>query len=114
MFESDRRSCEVMLRLCKPETITEPEYIIFKLNHRLSKLGKDVDSLFNMLDEDKGGTISREEFLAKARVYMDMPISDNDLGKAFNYIDADNDNLINKEEFCVAVNFTSYQNKQKS
>lgn len=107
-FESDRRTLELMFRLIKPENITEPDYIIFKVLHRLSKLGKDVESLFNQIDSDHDGNITREEFLHGAKYAIEMPISKTDLGKAFDYVDVNSDNVISHEEFCAAVNFTSF------
>lgn len=88
-FESDRRTLQLILRLCKPEAITEPDYILFKLCHRLSKLGKDADSIFNGIDQDNDNSIGREEFVSGIKTALEIPISGLDLGKAFDYIDAD-------------------------
>jgi Ca2+-binding EF-hand superfamily protein len=107
-FESDRRTLELMFRLIKPENITEPDYIIFKVLHRLSKLGKDVETLFQQIDTDHDGQITRDEFLHGAKYAIEMPISKVDLGKAFDYVDTNSDDTISREEFTAAVNFTAF------
>jgi len=64
LFEKDSRSGQLMLKLCKPLKVSEPEYVIFKLCHKISKKAVDVDSVYDALDTDLDGFITREEFCA--------------------------------------------------
>jgi hypothetical protein len=47
VFEDDKKGRELMYQRIKPEFISEPEFITFKICYRLSKLGKTPEEIFS-------------------------------------------------------------------
>ena len=70
-----------------------------------TKGGANVRKLFTLVDRDKGGTLSLEEFTRAIRRGKITPklISDRDLKALFKAIDADGNGTLDVEEFVEFV-----------
>jgi hypothetical protein len=108
MFESDKKSGELMMKQCRPEAISEPEFVIFKMCHKLAKMGKEPEHLFAHLDEENASMLNRESFGRKAKAFIEIPISEDDMTAVFDFIDGNKDGEISREEFMDIFNLEKF------
>lgn len=101
------------MKLCSPEGISDEEFIIFKICHRMHTLNQDAEKLFQIIDEDGNGHIDRDEFGKKAKEIMDLTISVDDITKVFDFMDTDRDGKITLEQFSDIVNLDTWAENAK-
>lgn len=113
LFENDRRSGELMLKLVQPSAIQMIDYLIFKLCHKMSKLGLNIDGLFSMLDPHSFGYIDERDFITKSRRELELWVSSEDLSNLFRSL-SDGHRELNREMFCSKINYKQYLERCKS
>ena len=113
LFENDRRSGELMLKLLQPTGVGMIDYLTFKLCHKMAKLGLNVDGLFSMLDPHGFGYIDERDFVTKSRRELEMWISGEDLSTLFRHL-SDGQKEINRGTFTGKVNVKVYLEHCKS
>jgi len=103
-----------MMKLVCPVGVSDVEFIIFKICHKMAKLGLDAEKVFNMIDENGDGTLDRGEFGKKAKELCHLPISVEDITKVFDHIDTDRNGSVVMEEFKDFVSIHHYEINSKS
>ncbi|CAG9319758.1 unnamed protein product [Blepharisma stoltei] len=114
MFSNDRESGTQTLEHLKPPNVTDEEFVIYKICHRMSKLGKTPEGIFNILDRDGGGSIDCIEFVRGTYSALDLWISQSTIKKLFEKIDKDGSGDLSKDEFCKWISLKYMQDCNKS
>ena len=104
IFSSDKESGTKALDLLKPALVSVEDYVAFKICHKMAKLGKTPEMIFNILDKDKGGTIDPNEFLTGTKEDLDLWIPDSMLEKLLKSLTNTENNEITKEAFMSRIN----------
>jgi len=107
LFENDRRSGEQLLRLLQPESVELTDYVLFRLCHKMAKLGLNTDGIFGMLDRDGTGSVSEVEFVRGARRGLELWIAAEDLSRTYQWLAAGAAQL-SKEAFQSKIVFKTY------
>lgn len=113
IFESDRRSSEQMLKLLQPASVDTVDYVIFRICHKVSKLGIPLESVFALLDKDGSGSLNEMEFVKVSRRALDLWMPMEDLSLCFRAI-TNGAKEMTKEMFLERINYKSYLKNCKS
>lgn len=108
MFEQARDYGQLLLSLIKPAAIDVSDFIIFKICHKMAKLGLTPESLYDLIDAKKEQNLLREEFIQGVQQTMDLWVDRADLLTLFSLIDRNTSETVSKEEFVLKINFDSY------
>ena len=113
IFAGDRESGTKALELMKPDLVGIEEYVIFRICHKMAKLGSTPESIFNTLDKDGGGSISSKELNEGLRRDLDLWVSEANINKLMEMLDSDGTGDLSKEEFMVRVNMKTFNEWSK-
>jgi hypothetical protein len=113
IFEGDRRSSELMLKLIQPSGIETVDYVVFRLCNKISKQGITLENAFLALDKDGRGAITESEFVRATRRVLELWVSVEDLSLLFRMI-TNGAREMTKEMFLAKINFKSYPENCKS
>ena len=108
IFEHCQDYGQLMLKLIKPAAIDVNDFIIFKICHKMAKLGLTPESLYDLIDTKKEQNLLREEFIQGVQQTMDLWVDRADLQSLFSLIDRNTSETMSKEEFVLKINFDSY------
>ena len=111
-FDNDRDSGELALQLMRPSQVTLVDFILFKICHKMAKLGMREEAVFSMIDLDGGGTIDREEFVEGIRTSLDLWVSTSDILEAFEALTSEQE--MTRDLFLEKCSFSWYQQAVKS
>lgn len=113
IFEGDRRSSELMLKLIQPSGIETVDYVVFRLCNKISKQGITLENAFLALDKDGRGAISESEFVRASRRSLELWVPAEDLSLCFRMVTSGAREMT-KEMFLSKINFKSYLENCKS
>lgn len=68
-------------------------------------MGKQPKDIFAMLDRDKTGTVSTEEFVKGLKLYLDLWLQPSEITNLLNYIDEESTGAIDYNEFVDKIGF---------
>lgn len=114
MFSNDRESGVQVLEHLKPPTVSDEEFVTYKICHRMSKLGKTSEGIFGLLDRDGGGTLDSTEFSRGTVGALDLWISQRSIKAFFDKIDTTKRGEINKDQFMKFINIKILQECNRS
>ncbi|CAG9335791.1 unnamed protein product [Blepharisma stoltei] len=114
MFSFDRESGTLALELIKPESVSDEDFVAYKICHKMAKLGKTPEAIFNMLDKDAGGTIDVNEFITGTRDDLDLWITDKVVGKFMASLAGNENGEISKETFMKKINMKNLMEWNRS
>ena len=103
LFAGDREAGLKALELLKPENVTHEDFVAFKICHKMAKLGKTPEMIFNLLDKDHGGTIDSQEFITGTKDDLDLWISDENVKKLMAQLDTEGKGEVSKEAFMEKI-----------
>ena len=104
----DKESGTRALELMKPDNISEEEFVLYKICHKMSKLGSTPADIFGVLDTDGGGTISKGEFIKGIKKNLDLWIPEATIGKLFVNLNPGSSGEITKEIFLSKINMKTF------
>ena len=104
LFQDDPSGGEMALELIKPEKVSVEDYVAYKICHKMAKIGKTPEMIFNLLDKDAGGTVDCKEFISGTKGDLDLWISDGNVEKLMEALDANHSKEISKESFMSKIN----------
>mmetsp|Transcript_29492 Transcript_29492/g.29221 ORF Transcript_29492/g.29221 Transcript_29492/m.29221 type:complete len:1237 (+) Transcript_29492:328-4038(+) len=103
-FATDKESGTLALELIKPEAVGLDNYVAYMITHKMAKMGKTPEMIFNVLDKDGGGSISTTEFIAGVKQDLDLWISDANIQQLLQSLDKDGSGELEKTEFTGRIN----------
>lgn len=112
-FDNDKESGELALQLLRPHNVSLAEFVLFKICHKMAKMGLTEEALFSLIDLDGGGTIDKEEFVEGVRSSLDLWITRDHVVEVFNTL-TEGQAEMTREAFLSRCNFTWYQVAVKS
>ena len=112
-FDNDKESGELALQLLRPSSVSLAEFVLFKICHKMAKMGLTEEALFSLIDLDGGGTIDKEEFVEGVRSSLDLWITREHVVEVFNTL-TEGQAEMTREAFLSRCNFTWYQVAVKS
>lgn len=104
LFPDDHDGGEKVLELIRPEKVRIEDFVAYKICHKMAKLGKTPEMIFNLLDKDQGGTIDSNEFISGTKIDLNLWISDKNIGNFLNSMDKTDAQEISKESFMSKIN----------
>lgn len=108
IFENDKLSRAITISLLKPENVSVNDYLIFRICHKMAKLGKTTEQIFNEWDKDGGGSVDKNELLDGIKGYLDLYMSNNDVETLFKALDPNNEGEIKSSIFSSVINIDRY------
>ncbi|OMJ67847.1 hypothetical protein SteCoe_34882 [Stentor coeruleus] len=114
IFAGDRESGTKALELIRPDNITQEDFVLFKICHKMAKLGETPELIFCRLDKDGGGTISIKEFIEGTKIDLDLWITDASIAKLLKQIDMSESGEITEEAFMNKINMKLFATLSKS
>ena len=106
LFAGDRESGTKALELIKPENISEEEFLIFRICHKMTKLGNKPEDIFNAIDSDGGGTISADELITGLKSTLELWISESAIRKLLVFLNSTGE--ISKKNFLSVINMKTF------
>ena len=112
LFDNDTRSGELALKLLKPDGVSMANYVVFKVCHKMAKLGLSPDAVFNLIDADGGGSIDADEFVKGIKTSLELWISEADIREVYDEIAEFGE--LSRTVFAQRCNFDWYLSVVKS
>ena len=112
LFARDREAGERVIKSMSPQCFIDADPFetneeLLKINRSLMILcnqaalkGRDMKWLFTVLDPEKKGALTYEEFTASIREILKLWITEEDCMEICKYIDVDNTEIIDFKNFC--------------
>lgn len=90
-YDKDKHAGQdIMSKLLPPHgDPTRPEFLMYNMAAKMSKIGKAPTEIFKLMDEDGGGTLSYPEFIDGMQTKLDVMFSTEECEEMVKYIDAD-------------------------
>ena len=79
LFNNDPESGELALDLLRPERVSHSDYVLYKVCHRMGKMGLNPEAVFNLIDTDHGGSIDEEEFVQGIKSSLELWIPEGEI-----------------------------------
>ena len=114
IFGGDRDSGTKALEIMKPENVTHEDFVLYKICHKMAKLGQTPEQIFNTLDKDGGGSISDKEFITGIKKDLDLWISESNISKLMKRMDVEGTGELSKEVFMKEINMKTFAEKNKN
>ena len=114
LFENDKLSRAITISLLKPESVTMNDYLVFKICHKMAKMGKTAEQVFTDWDKDGGGSIDKEELLEGMKGYLDLYMTNHDIETLYNSLDPNNEGEIKSSVFYSVISIDKYAEMCKS
>eukprot|EP00347_Sterkiella_histriomuscorum_P001583 403371470 len=124
-FKDDREILERLLNAFKPEQLAkidennmpalkkfQLDYCLTKIIYKVSKIGKDIKYIYEVLDQDKSGSLDRNELISGLRNQLGIYIPEEESEELVKYLDSDGSGDIDFKEFSRKINFKDLQQKQ--
>lgn len=108
LFAGDRESGTKALEIMKPELVSLEEYVIFRICHKMAKMGVTAETIFNTLDKDGSGSISSKELVIGIKKDLDLWISEGHINKFMEHLDVDRTDTLSIDEFTSRVNMKTF------
>ena len=106
LFDNDHPSGELALELLRPEKVSHSDYVLFKLCHKMAKLGMNPEGVFNLIDADHGGSIDEEEFVKGIQSSLELWIPETEIRSVFGELATDG--VLSKHSFLARCSFDWY------
>ena len=114
IFGGDRDSGTKALEIMKPENVTHEDFVLYKICHKMAKLGQTPEQIFNTLDKDGGGSISDKEFITGIKKDLDLWISESNISKLMKRMDTEGTGELSKEVFMKEINMKTFAEKNRN
>lgn len=114
IFLGDKESGTLALELIKPDLVSDVDFVAYKICHKMAKLGKTPEAIFNMLDKDGGGSIDVIEFIEGTKQDLDLWISDEQIKKFMGTLDETGTGEVTKEKFLSRINMRNLMEWNRS
>ena len=108
LFDTDRLCKGTCIKFLKPENVNPEDYLLFRICHKLAKLGSQPENLFNGIDFNGNGAISKDELIEGIKNALELAIQPEEVDCLFEKIDLDCTGVIYKEDFTSFINFSTY------
>ncbi|CDW83979.1 UNKNOWN [Stylonychia lemnae] len=125
IFKDDKEMLDRFLTNLKPDQIQKMdetnsvdykkkilEFCMVKIIYKVSKIGKDIKHIYDVLDQDKSGSLDQKELIGGLRGQLAIFITDEESEELVKYLDSDGSGDIDFKEFSKKVNFKDLQQKQ--
>ncbi|OMJ79299.1 hypothetical protein SteCoe_20721 [Stentor coeruleus] len=109
MFENKKEIGIITLKLLRPENLSLEEYVIFMICQKINRIGKTVESVFNLIDKDLSLTIDKDELIFFTGKYVDLWVDEEDMNKCFSSLVTAGTNEIAKEVFMAKFGVKTFQ-----
>ena len=107
LFSTDKLCRGVCIQMLRPESITVSDYLLFRVCHKMAKLGLQPDKLFSQIDLDKSRTIEREEMVDGLKSVLELAIQTEEAELLFEIMDDENSGTISEERFLSLISFNN-------
>ena len=114
MFPNDKYSRANALNSLKPESMSTEDFFLFRICHKIVRMGESTENIFAKMDVDKGGTIDKDELIEGIKKYLEISLPEEDVLCLFNTLDIKERGEISKETFMSKFNINNYFAKHKS
>ncbi|CAG9335830.1 unnamed protein product [Blepharisma stoltei] len=103
-FRDDKSSGMRALELLRPDMSNDDDFVAYKILHKMARLGKSPQAIFDMLDRNHNGTIDPNEFLRGTQQELDLWISNKELDALWRVLDPEGTKTISQSSFMAKVN----------
>ena len=109
LCHGSRDAGERIIQHFQPEMENRVSLILLKICGTMSRMGKDQEYMFELLDLDHGGSIDYHEFVDGIRYALNIWVSQEEAEDLASYIDESGTGQISHEEWTAKVNFEEYK-----
>lgn len=112
LFQNDPESGELALDLLRPERVSHSDYVLYKVCHRMGKIGMNPEAVFNLIDADHGGSIDEEEFVQGIKSSLELWIPEAEIRSV--HAELAMNGVLSKSAFLGKCSFDWYYSVVKS
>lgn len=112
LFENDPESGELALDLLRPENVSHSDYVLYKVCHRMGKMGMNPEAVFNLIDADHGGSIDEEEFVQGIKSSLELWIPEQEIRSVHSELATNG--VLSRHAFLARCSFDWYYSVVKS
>lgn len=109
IFENHKALGVKTLRLLRPENLSLEEYVAFMICQKIIRIGKTVESVFNLIDKDGSKTIDKKELFMFSRNSIDLWVDEEDMNKCFSSLVTTGTDEIPKDVFINRFSIKTFQ-----
>ncbi|OMJ80965.1 hypothetical protein SteCoe_18673 [Stentor coeruleus] len=109
MFENHKALGVKTLSLLRPDNLSLEEYVAFMICQKIIRIGKTVESVFNLIDKDGSKTIDKKELFMFARNAVDLWVDEGDMNKCFSSLVTPGTDEIPKDVFISRFSIKTFQ-----
>ena len=106
-FEGHRIIGERVIQLLKPEHFTLEEYTTFAICERITKMGRNAESAYKLLDVTGSGAIAEGDFVGRTREMLEVWMPEVNLRTLFRSVTS-TDKRLSSAQFITSLNFKQY------
>ena len=99
LLETDKFSRSRALLYLKPSSLTEEEYLMFRIGHKINRMGLTVENVFSKFDSEDQGYITKFQLYRNLMSILELSLSNEDVEALDSMLDLNNTDLITPEEF---------------
>lgn len=109
-FENDRSSRGVAIRMLKPEALTDEEYLMFRISHKIVKMGFTPEILYRNLDNNDAGELTGKNIIEGIRRTLEISLSKTDVSILEGFFSGH----MQKEGFVSRISMNGFYVKSRS
>ncbi|CAG9320877.1 unnamed protein product [Blepharisma stoltei] len=115
LFDTDRGSRGKAISLLKPERFTSEQFMVFRICHKIIRMGETAENVFAGFDVDrKDNEISRDQLIEGMRKELELAMPEDEATILFNVLDPKNTGKISRDTFLQKIDIKSHYENCKS
>mmetsp|Transcript_27901 Transcript_27901/g.27583 ORF Transcript_27901/g.27583 Transcript_27901/m.27583 type:complete len:569 (+) Transcript_27901:372-2078(+) len=115
LFDTDRGSRGKAISLLKPESFTPEQFMVFRICHKIIRMGETAENVFSVFDVDrKNNEITRDQLIDGVRKILELAMPDDEASILFNVLDPKNAGRISRDTFLQKIDIKSHYEHCKS
>jgi len=99
MFWPDKESGTLALELIKPKAISDQEYLVYRLCHKMTRMGTTPEAIFSYLDKSQAGILDLSRIKEGLKEGLDLWVSDEAVAQLFQDLDKFKNGVVTKSQF---------------
>ena len=113
LVDTDKSSRANAIHLLRPKNMKEEEYLIFRICYKILKMGKTVEKVFIMFDNNSLGYISSFQLIDNIKKYLELSLSEQDINTLIKAFDPQNNDIITHDQFLNKISIKHYIDQSK-
>ncbi|MEE4247375.1 MAG: hypothetical protein V2I33_18350 [Kangiellaceae bacterium] len=97
-----------------PEKLSTNEFTIFKICHKMLRLGKDHEIVYAGMDTEGEGAVTYDQFMRGLAEQLDVWANEEELKDVFESLEGDGAGRVKREAFCEAFSMDAWSRNARN